>query len=172
MIPFEGRITRAMYARALRRQMRKLHVIAVLWIAVAAMSLMTAPPSDSPARWGIPLLFALAGIFLLLSPELTARRAFRTGKLLAAPFRGFADEERIVIETQFGRNEIPWSVYFRATSTPDMIFLFTSAQQSQLLHRAFFASGAEWEQFADIVRRHVPTRRSGRATVPSPPPAR
>jgi len=36
MITFERRLTRAIYARALRRQMRKVQGFAVLWIVVAA----------------------------------------------------------------------------------------------------------------------------------------
>lgn len=150
MITFRGTIDRKLFARALRRQQRVLRSIAVLWVVVSLIGFGSAKMGD-PATWGWPLFLLLFGVLILASPWLTARRALASGKMIGAPLSGSADESRIVIESEYGRSELPWSAFHRVKVMPDMVLLFASAQQFYVIARTFFASEDEWQRFRELV---------------------
>jgi hypothetical protein len=150
MITFRGRIDRKLYAQALRRQQRGLQSIAVLWIFASLFGLASASLDDAP-MWGLPLFLLLCGVLILAAPWLAARKALASGKILGAPLSGSADESRIVLESEYGRSELPWSAFHRAKVMPDLVLLFTSAQQFHIVARTFFASDEEWQRFRELV---------------------
>lgn len=157
MITFGGTIDRKMFARALRRQMRGLQFIAVIWVLVGSWGL-TSAVVDRPVTWGWPLFLLLLGALFLFLPSWSARTSLKTGQLISAPFTGSADESRFALESPYGRSEVTWPAFNRSAVYDDSVLLFTSAQQFFLVSREFFETEEQWNAFRALVARSVPVR--------------
>jgi hypothetical protein len=155
VIEFKGSIDRQLYVRALRLQSGSVTTsTAVILIVVGLVILTTATPRD-PSSWGIPLFLLLLGGFLIAMPLLIARKGLSTGKTIQAPFSGHADETELVIESEYGRSQLPWSSIYRVALTKDLALVYMSAHQFHIFARSFFKDDSDWTAFTDLAGRHV-----------------
>jgi hypothetical protein len=155
MVHFRGTLDRESLLQALRLQGRGLIGMAVMFIVFGGIALLSANFSN-PASWGGPLFLVVLGVLWLAMPRLSARRQLKTNALFGAPLVGSADEERFIIETEFGHSTIPWAKFHRAVVGPKIALLFTSAAQFYAIADRFFEEPAQWDEFKRLVTQQVP----------------
>jgi hypothetical protein len=146
MIRFEGTLTPETYRRALSVTGRRMRFYAGLWIVVGVIGLFSAHV-DQPVTWGLPLFFLLFGVFVLIAPRMTVRRAFATDRLLSEPITGEADEQGIRMESTHGTSDLPWTMMHKVMITPKLVTIYQSAHIMRILPREFFADEESWQTF-------------------------
>jgi YcxB-like protein len=154
MVTFSGKIDRPALQRALRIQSKGLIRIGVIIGIAGALGLFFTNMHE-PESWGAPLFLLLFGVFMLFSPWLGARQQMKTSSMLTAPITGTADEERVTFESEFGHSAMPWARLHRAVVRPDMVLLYAAANQFFIVAESYFVSRAEWEEFTQLVSKHV-----------------
>lgn len=161
MIRFEGTLTPELYRRAVTRQMAPIRLTAVMWIAAAVFVLLSAK-LDRPLSWAVPVAFIVAGVWILMTPRISARRAFATDRLVSERMTGEADEEGVRIESAHGRADLPWASMHKVVITADLVLLYQSAVLARILPREFFADDEAWQSFRRLAAAAVPPVRSRR----------
>jgi hypothetical protein len=146
MIRFAGTLTPEMYRRALAVGGRRMQFFAGLWIVVAVIGLFSAHV-DQPVTWAVPLFFLLFGVFVLIGPGMTVRRAFATDRFLSEPITGEADEQGVRMEQAHGKTDLPWAMMHKVMMTPKLVTIYQSAQIIRILPREFFADEESWQAF-------------------------
>jgi len=146
MIRFEGTLTPKIYRRALAVGGRRMQFFAALWIGVGIIGLSSAQ-LERPASWGLPLFFLLFGVFALLLPGITVKRAFATDRFLSEPITGEADEQSVRMEQPHGRTDLPWAMMHKVMMTPKLVTVYQSAHIMRIFPREFFADEESWEGF-------------------------
>jgi hypothetical protein len=146
MIRFEGTLTPEIYRSALDVAGRRTRFFAVLWIVVGVIALFSAH-FGQPVTWAVPLFFLLFGVFVLIGPTLTVKRAFATDRLLSEPITGEADEQGIRMESAHGTTDLPWTMMHKVVMTPKLVTIYQSAQIMRILPREFFADEESWQAF-------------------------
>jgi hypothetical protein len=158
VVEFQGTIDQQLLVRAQRVQIARFVPFAIM-IALSAVYVLTSAKASEPATWGVPVFFLLLAIFLLVSPNLSARTARRTNAALREPVSGFADEQHFVFHSVLAQVDIPWEKMYRVTVRPDIVLLYPSAGQAFVVGRQFFATDASWAEFGQLVAakvRHTP----------------
>ena len=166
-IPFQGQLNESMLRRttlAALRPTRGRLVWILVFAAFFAWGVIIFPlmHGESQDLLGdiltyLPVLvIACAFVYMLLvwSPK----KQLSGSKLVQGQRTGTVSEERIHLETPYGRSDLPWDVFTRAKIAKDMVLLYCSTVGSSVYSfpREFFASEADWEAFVDLVRQRAP----------------
>jgi hypothetical protein len=146
MIRFEGALTPAIYRRALGVIGGRMRLFAILWIVVGVIGVFSAH-REQPATWAVPLFFLLFGVFALMLPRITVRRAFATDRLLFEPIAGEADEQGIRMESAHGRADLPWTLMHKVVVSTNVVTVYQSVQIIRMFPREFFADEESWQAF-------------------------
>jgi hypothetical protein len=159
VVEFQGTIDEQLLIKAQRVQIARL-VPFLIMIALSAVYSLASAKMSEPATWGIPVFFLLLAVFLLVSPNVSARRARKTSAALQAPISGLADEQHFVFHSVLAQVDIPWEKMYRVTIRPDVVLLYPSAGHAFVVGRQFFTTDASWAEFCHLAAanvRHTPT---------------
>lgn len=160
MIQFSGQYTFDQFKKAqtavsgLRRPFRWM-----LWPIAVVIFLGTVLPmlreGTDPAQWlpGLAVLLVVGGLYMFR--RMAIRQNFESNRALDKPITGTADEEGIELVSQYGQSRMPWSAYYQAKVSRNMVLLYQSTTQALFLPREFFASDSDWDRFVQIVRTSV-----------------
>ncbi len=166
-IPFQGQLNESMLRRVTLAALRPTRG-RLIWLLVFAAFF----------AWGLiifPLIHGeslnLSGNILTYLPVLVIACAFvymvlvwspkkqlSGSKLVQGQRTGTVSEERIHLETSYGRSDLPWDVFTKAKIAKDMVLLYHSTVGSSVypFPREFFASETDWEAFVGLVRQRAP----------------
>jgi hypothetical protein len=155
MIEFRGRLDRTLYRRALAFNARPTLIVGAILTAAGLWAFHSAPRFDTVTSWAVPLAVTMLGVNLLIAPWRDTRTVFRSNKLIGEPFTGRLDENRFLLEASFGKADLPWSAFHRASVSRELVLLYVSKQQFYMLTRRFFDDDAAWEAARELVQSRV-----------------
>jgi hypothetical protein len=148
VIGFGGTLTRRDMTKALHT--RGLVGFALFWLVIGLLNLAFAATRGE--GWLVGIILTAFGALLLVMPWFWAARQLETNALLRAAQTGSADESHIVIESEFGRTDLPWSAFHRMTVSRDVVRLYQANVAFNIISRSFFATDADWDAFCALVR--------------------
>jgi len=133
-------------------------VMLALGILALALSLLsTGENSASP----ISSLFPIAmGLVLVSLPRFTARRQFKSNKLISMPITGSVSSEGVSISNEVGSANIKWEHFHKYVISPKLVLLFQSSAVFQIFPSSFFQNEADWSSFNALVKSKVQRKRN------------
>ena len=159
-IPFSGTLNEPLLRRAFGRQALGPRVIGAFLLGVAVLGLVLFVRAPDRRAAGLqlapPIFLGFLGTVLLLTPYFSARRTLRTNQLLRSPQSGHASEVGVTFTHPLGAAALPWSVFYRAVVSKNVVLLYQSANVSHVLPREFFHTDTAWASFQSLVRQHAP----------------
>jgi len=161
-ISFSGSLTEKQLRRAMSRQMLMLKLLGMV-MTIASIVLAIAWATQDPHRPADLFLSAVAGILGLLMyllPAISAKRQFKTNKLLRDDITGSATDACITMNGPHGTANIPWDCFHKAVVARDIVLLFQSGSAFNLIPQGFFTSEGDWHSFQDLARSKVKQRRN------------
>lgn len=158
-ISFSGSLTEQQLRRGITKQLQSLRIVGIVFLGLAfiALLILFLAPHDPKESLGLGKVsfFGSIGALCLLLPWVTARRQFRTSKLLSAPVTGSATDQSLSMSTSSSTGEITWDSFHQALVSKDVILLYQSANVFHILPREFFQSEAQWQELQAFVRAKV-----------------
>jgi len=163
-ISFSGSLTEQQLRRGITKQLQSLRIVGIVFLILAFIALLIAflSPQDPRDSFGLGKVsfFGSIGALCLLLPWVTARRQFRTSKLLSSAVTGSATDQSLSMSTSSSSGEITWESFHKALVSKDVVLLYQSAYVFHILPREFFQSEADWLEFQAFVRAKVKPHKS------------
>ena len=134
-------------------QYRRLVRIAVIIVAVSALSTTWLYPTVSPTLSSAVILSCGAGgSFLgLLFEKRRFVSSLKTSPLLGEKLIFVADEEWLHVTSPHSRGYLAWTLFHRTVATPDGALLYHQKIIFNWLPKTAFASEADYSRFLDLL---------------------
>ncbi len=163
-IQFSGSLDEKQLRRAIGKQLNALIILGILFVTIALLTFVISISSaKNPTEiFNQPTFFILGflGILFMVLPWISARRQFRTSKILGSPTTGSASEQALSISSKLGSAEIPWDSFYRSIVSKDIVMLYQSAYVFQVIPKEFFQAETDWTEFQNCVRSKVKPRKN------------
>jgi len=162
-ISFSGTINELQLRRAIKKQMYAGYILGYILFLFGIIALLKACNIDASTHSSSflpPAFLLVVGLLLTLLPWITARRQFRTNKLIGLPQQCIASDQHLSINMQIGSAEITWDCFHRTLISKNIILLFQSTAVFHIFPREFFKSESDWNEFQTCVRQKVKRKRN------------
>lgn len=158
-IKFSGKITYQIFKRAqlVHLGWKKYILIIIPVLFVISYLLNAKPPYTFESI--LPSLGGLIIIPILILTTLSSwKKVFKNTPAFQREFIGSIDDSNYAVSSSHGTSTLPWSEFTNATITNQLILLYQSPIQFQLLAPEMFGSPEEWGTTCELIRRAVSKR--------------
>lgn len=164
-LSFNYTIREADYARAIRAHMLTSKVTWALWIVFGALTAYVllvglfnvGHGGKTPLSFGADvLIFSSIGAAMWAFHWLPPRMAMRKSPSVGVEEEITLFDDRIVILSRLGRDELWWPHFKKVDETPDFFLLHPHEGNFYPLPKQYFVNAVELDRFRQKIRKHIP----------------
>lgn len=157
-VGFEGEYDRRTLAAALRTMGARWWRLPLYGAALGVLAVALAGGGErAPLALAGLVVFALAVVAQLWWMPRSQAGRLLDGPAFAGRQIGRAHADGIEVRSPHIESSTGWSAFTHHRITDDLVLLHHAAPLAVVLPRAFFATGADWDRFVELVRANVPS---------------